>query len=452
MVQQLKFSGYGNVQKSNSEFLIYNKTSNFDLSNYTKKSICIRGSGSAYGDAATNKDGILLLTNNLNIIKSFDDKTGIITIESGVTIGQCSKFLDDFQWSLPVVPGSRYITVGGCLASDVHGKNHKENGSFSDHVTSFKMVLANGKLIDVNRASYPDLFLATAGGMGLTGLIIEITIQLLAVQCKKFITNIETARSFEESVEILINSSCNNSHNLAWLDFNIKKEFGRGVIYGSKACVKKCEKTPSDNFKRQLSIPKIPFSLVTKNTSRILNEYKFRSEKRAEHIDFKVTTKNSYISTLHSLSYHKTLFPSDIFKNWNNIFGRNGMVEFQFIFSPNEQVKALSIVSKLCNQTTPVLSAMKVFGESNENYLSFPRPGLVLAVMFPWQNRLLGLMSDLDEELSELKGRKYLSKDIFTRPKIIRSMYPKFDNFLTVKRYYDPTETWQSDLYRRLIS
>jgi decaprenylphospho-beta-D-ribofuranose 2-oxidase len=432
-----KFSGFGNILKTysvvNQDFFFTNEK----IENVAPVKIAIRGKGNAYGDAATNDQGSVFLVKRLPKFIELNKNNGICKVSANMSIGEVITFLEATDWSISVAPGSGSISIGGCVASDVHGKNHTSAGSFANVTKKIFLILPNGtkKILTKPKSK---LWKSTFGGMGLTGLITEVELQLEKTKCKRFITQKYFTESFQETIDYLSQlNEKEKSYLLAWTDFTNKDKFGRSIIYRSHRCQIRCEPT---QMKKLKTVPSLPMSIVNRTTSRALNLSKF-------HIEKLLFTRTKQIQ---SLPEHKVLFPSDLAKKWNRVFGPSGLMEYQFIFPIGREKEAEKILRDLALKIPPALAAIKIFGIKNENYLSFPSEGFAVGITFPWKKKYLKRITEVDEKISNLGFKKYLSKDLYTHGAIIHQMYPQLKEFLKLKKTIDPQNILESDLLKRI--
>jgi decaprenylphospho-beta-D-ribofuranose 2-oxidase len=433
----MKVSGWGNIFKSSSS--IWQITSENYLEIKTLSgSLIPRGQGRAYGDASTIQGGTLVSTENLDKILYFNQQTGICRLEGGVTFEKLLIQTINSSWYPPVIPGSRFISMGGALASDVHGKNHFLEGSFSDHVVSFNLLTKSGEVLLVTRHLNEDLFFATAGGMGLTGVILDLEIQLKRSESNQFSTRVQSTTSFQETL-LKLSKTCEESeYAIAWIDFANTKEFGRSIVYGSNRDAGFSPSKP--HAPKLLTIPKLPLNVMSRILIKVYNSMRFWRMKKI--------SKSQAIKQ----SIWEVMFPSDLFNSWNRLFGFKGLMEYQFVFSPEKNEEVEVLLREMCELVNPALCAIKILGEGNQCYLSFPRPGYLVGITFPWEKGLESHIDEWDKTLVTIGARKYLSKDVLTKKEVIQNMYPNINSMREVRKKYDPNMNMNSDLSIRLFS
>lgn len=386
--------------------------------------IIARGNGRCYGDAALAEH--IFSTRRLNKFISFDRLNGIIECESGVLLSEILEVIVPQGYFLYVTPGTKFITVGGAIASDVHGKNHHSEGCFSGWVTEFSIMNEKGTVLTCSRTENSGLFWSTVGGMGLTGIILSAKLKL---------KNIETAYIKQESIKAenldeifkLFEESEDWTYNVAWIDCLQKgKNIGRSILMrGEHALKAELPTNLRENPLRlkQRFIPTIPFYLPTfvlnAFTVKLFNLLYFQKQRKKE---------------MHSFVDYETFFyPLDIVSDWNKIYGKAGFIQYQMVI-PKEKgkeglQKILNVIANSGNGS--FLAVLKLFGKNNpEAYNSFPLEGYTLALDFKMNNRLKKLVSELDAIVEEFGGRIYLTKDSMSRPSLTNYLQnvknPKF--------------------------
>jgi len=432
----MKYGGWGNISLKPAQKWVIN-WSNHELISQMNRSLIPRGSGRAYGDAAYIENGILVSTEELTRILDLDLENRVCEVESGVTIVQLIEFLMPHRLFPPVVPGSRFITVGGCLASDIHGKNHRHKGTFGEHVKSFKILLPSGEIVEVDKEGQQEIFSSVAGGMGLTGVILSLKLQLDPLPSSSLETNLTSTKNLQETFIELNGLSLNSAFCIAWVDFANQRCFGRGIIYSSNflhAKKMKIIKAP-----RLIRIPRISINVVSYQLIKYFNRFRYYSLKKKS--TGKPLNQNLW----------NVFFPSDLFHNWNRLFGKKGLMEYQFQFPFDRTKEAEELLLLISSQVNPALCAIKVLGKENDSLLSFPRPGFLVGITFPWNPKLEELVHEWDAILLKMEGRKYLSKDQLTYASDLRKMYPNWEKFVAIKESIDQELRFQSDLYVRFL-
>ena len=386
--------------------------------------VIARGNGRCYGDASLSEH--IFSTKRLNKFISFDRLNGIIECESGVLLSQILEIIVPQGYFLYVTPGTKFISVGGAIASDVHGKNHHAEGCFSEFVEAFSLLNENSEVITCSRTENTDKFWATIGGMGLTGIILSAKFKL---------KNIETAYIRQESIKAenldeifkLFEESESWTYNVAWIDcLQTGKNIGRSILMrGEHAFKHELPKKLQQNPLRlkQKFIPKVPFYfpdfMLNKWSVRLFNYLYFNKQKRKEIKNF--------------VDYETFFYPLDVVNDWNKIYGKNGFIQYQMVI-PKAQGKEgmrkiLNTIAKSGNGS--FLAVLKLFGKENPlAYNAFPLEGYTLALDFKVNSKLTKLVADLDEIVEEFGGRIYLTKDSMSKSSLTNYLQnvqnPKF--------------------------
>ena len=386
--------------------------------------VIARGNGRCYGDASLSEH--IFSTKRLNKFISFDRLNGIIECESGVLLSQILEIIVPQGYFLYVTPGTKFISVGGAIASDVHGKNHHAKGCFSEYVEAFSLLNENSEVITCSRTENTDKFWATIGGMGLTGIILSAKFKL---------KNIETAYIRQESIKAqnldeifkLFEESESWTYNVAWIDcLQTGKNIGRSILMrGEHAFKHELPKKLQQNPLRlkQKFIPKVPFYfpdfMLNKWSVRLFNYLYFNKQKRKEIKNF--------------VDYETFFYPLDVVNDWNKIYGKKGFIQYQMVI-PKAQGKEgmrkiLDTIAKSGNGS--FLAVLKLFGKENPlAYNAFPLEGYTLALDFKVNSKLTKLVADLDEIVEEFGGRIYLTKDSMSKSSLTNYLQnvqnPKF--------------------------
>lgn len=430
----MKIHGWGRYPSTEAQVVIPQTQSNciqaikkFDL-------LIPRGLGRSYGDSANN--AIALQSTLLHHFIEFKEETGILTCEAGVSIREILDLVIPKGWFIPVTPGTSYVTVGGAIASDVHGKNHHISGTFSEHVISFKIILGTGEICDVSRTLLPDLFIATCGGMGLTGIIISATIQLKPIQSSRIVQTTIKASCLEEICE-KFEENRGSSYSVAWIDCLANgAQLGRSLLtLGEHAQDNTLEvvKTKSLN---------IPFMMP----SSLLNHYSIKCFNSLYY--HKTLSSNKEIT----LAFDSYFYPLDSIKNWNLLYGAAGFVQYQFVLPKVAGVLGLKkILKKIVDSGNgSFLAVLKAFGKSNANLLSFPMEGYTLALDFKISDKTIALLKELDGMVLDMGGRIYLSKDALMSESTFKKIYPNWTCFEEIRSKYGSHGKFSSDQSRRL--
>ncbi|WP_327718966.1 FAD-binding oxidoreductase [Streptomyces sp. NBC_00490] len=403
-----------------------------------------RGLGRAYGDAAQNAGGAVLDMTGLDRVHVIDAADGIVLCDAGVSLHRLMRVLLPLGWFVPVTPGTRQVTVGGAIGADIHGKNHHVCGAFSRHVLSFELLTADGEVRTVSRGT--PLFDATTGGMGLTGVVLTATVQLQPVETALMSVDTERARDLDDLMARLSASDDRYRYSVAWIDLLARgAATGRAVLTrGNHAPLEalgtRARREPlALRTSRLPAMPAhLPEGLLTRTTVGLFNELWYRKAPRAR------TGQLQSISAF----FH----PLDGVPHWNRVYGRGGLVQYQFVVGYGQEETLRRIVRRVSERRCPsFLAVLKRFGDADPGWLSFPVPGWTLALDIPAGLPGLGtLLDELDEEVAAAGGRVYLAKDSRLRPELLAAMYPRLDDFRALRAELDPRAVFVSDLSRRL--
>lgn len=395
----------------------------------TEKSLIARGLGRSYGDSSLNKT--ILSSLLMNRIVSFNSKTGLIECEAGVSLAELLDLFVPQGWFLPTTPGTKFVTIGGAIASDVHGKNHHVAGSFGNHVLSCDVLLSDGRVVRCSKKSNTELFRATVGGMGLTGVILRASFKMKRIESAYITQKSVKARNIDEAFT-LFESLKHFPLSMAWIDcLSGGKKLGRSILMvGDHAqadqCLARGIKEPL-NLKAalKLNVPiDFPGFALNSLSVRAFNMLYYAKQIRKE--------------TESIVSYDPFFYPLDGIHNWNRIYGKRGFTQYQFVL-PEEAsreglVEILKRISKSGNGS--FLAVLKQFGKGNDNYISFPMEGYTLALDFAIKRGLFPFLSELDRMVLDYGGRIYLTKDVRMNGDTFRRGYPRAKEFIrTVKKY-----------------
>ena len=408
--------------------------------------VIARGLGRSYNNAAQNSGGLVISTSGMRDVLSFDPASGVVCCEAGVSLEQLMTDLLPAGWFVPVSPGTRQVTAGGAIAADVHGKNHHVAGSFARHVLSFDLLTADGAVRTVTPESDPDLFWGTAGGMGLTGVILRATIQMKKVETSRLIVDTVRTANIDDTMAHLSATDRDYDYTVAWTDcLATRGSLGRSVItsgdFATSSELRYRDRGKPLAFSPSALVgapPVFPSGLINARTVALLNEAWFRKAPR--------------LRTGETQTIGKFFHPLDGITNWNRLYGPAGFRQYQYVvpFEASEVVvRSLERISAL--RAPSFVTVLKRFGEGDPGMLSFPMPGWTLALDFPARTPWLSqLCAELDEMVLEAGGRLYLAKDSRIPPGLMPGMYPRLDDFRRLRAAVDPAGVFSSDLSRRL--
>ena len=395
------------------------------------------GKGRSYGDTCLNDGGILIDTANLSRILFFNTEAGILRCESGVTLATLLELIVPKGWFLPVVPGTKYVTVGGAVAHDVHGKNHHRVGTFGCHVTQFELLRSTGERIICTPSQNSELYRATIAGMGLTGLILWVELQLKPLTGSLVAFDRVAFNNLDEFFSLAESSDREWDYTVAWLDSGQRgNRFGRGIFTRGNFANDDAASRPSpgQSTKRwPITMPSILLNAITIGT---MNRVYYRLQS--------LQTKKGV------MDYEAFFFPLDAIADWNRIYGRRGFFQYQCVIPPAEHAAIEEILAFTAARHSPAtLAVLKAFGDTlSPGMMSFPRPGFTLSLDFPNRgNETLKMLDSLDEITLQAKGVVYQAKDARMSAKTFQTYFPQWQEFA---RFVDPK--FSSSFWRRVTS
>lgn len=392
------------------------------------------GLGRSYGDSCLVDGGTLLRTRGLDRFVSFDDRTGLLRCEAGVTLDEVNRFSLPRGWFLPVVPGTRFVTVGGAIANDVHGKNHHRAGTFGCHVESFELVRSDGSRRRCSSSENADWFGATVGGLGLTGLVTEATVRLRRVAGPFIAQEVVRFGSLSEFFELNCPSERDFEYTVAWIDCLARgRSLGRGLYIRGNHAPEPGEAKPATG---RLAVPfDAPSFALNPLTVGLFNAVWYRRQLRR---------------TARGLVRFEPFFwPLDGVRGWNRVYGKRGFFQYQSVVPMTgcEAVVRDMLEAIARSRQASFLSVLKTFGaKASPGWLSFPRPGATLALDFAnCGESTLALMRTLDGIVSAAGGALYPAKDARTTPEMFRLSFPGWERIVP---YVDPR--FSSGFWRRV--
>ncbi len=393
-----------------------------------------RGLGRSYGDSSLAPH--VISTRYLDHLLSFDEYSGVLTCSAGVSFAHILSVFVPKGWFPPVTPGTKFVTVGGAIASDIHGKNHHLEGSFTDHVSCLKIATVSDGIVECSRERHPELFQATCGGMGLTGVILEATFGLKPIKSAYIDETTLKAKTLEEALDLFAIHH-NASYSVAWLDCSSSgRSLGRSVVMLGEHSAQG-GLTPGKSL--TLIVPvDMPSFVLNRYTIRAFNAlyYNLLRKKRTER----------------RIHYEPFFYPLDGIRHWNRLYGKNGFTQYQFVIPKQASLEGLTTVLEriAASKHASALAVLKAFGKNNINHLSFPMEGCTLALDFKLDTGLFELLNELDSIVLDYGGRVYLTKDVRMSAEMFKRSYPRWQSFMKVRKAYGADRVFHSLQSQRL--
>jgi decaprenylphospho-beta-D-ribofuranose 2-oxidase len=450
-------SGWGRTASSRSRVLAPSSVGEvveaLETSAAHGSGVIARGAGRSYGDAAQNDGGAVLDMTGLRGILSIDAERASITAQAGATVAELMAALAPHGLTLPVVPGTRHVTLAGAIASDIHGKNHHRDGALARHVLELSLCTPAGGCLDVSPAVDPELFYATLGGMGLTGVVVAATLQAEPLAAPWVRADVDRTEGLEQTLELMAGEETHR-YSVAWLDLLARgSRMGRAILSRADplpaASAGSSSGLPRQSARRAypgvltrppaVEVPRgVPRGLLRPAAVRVFNELRWRVTPRVERG--------------RALALAPYLFPLDAVGGWNRLYGPAGLIQYQFVTPIGQEAALVRCFELFRTRRLPVyLAVFKRFGPSFGGPLSFPLEGWTLAADLPAAAPGLGpALDELDELVAGCGGRVYLSKDARMRREAVCAMYPQLARFQALRTRVDPEDVLRSDLAKRL--
>jgi decaprenylphospho-beta-D-ribofuranose 2-oxidase len=412
-----------------------------------------RGAGRSYGDAAQNGGGLVADLTRLREVEILRAPEPLVRAGAGATLAQAMQALAPLGLTLPVVPGTRHVTIGGAIAADIHGKNHRRDGSFGHHVQSVLLCTPDGTLHEISRERESDLFHATLGGMGLTGVILEATVRPSPAGAPLLDGDIDRTDTLTQAMEVMAAEDAHR-YSIAWTDLRSRgRAFGRSVVLRSnlRPLGEAAGAGPAGAGsagtgakvhlpgRPRLRVPEgFPAWVLSGGAVQLFNTLRWRRAPRSAR-GVPITTGENF-------------FPLDALGSWNRLYGTGGLLQYQFVVPEQRRDALIEVLERLRAARQPMyLAVVKRFGEGSGGLLSFPMPGWTLAVDLPAASPgLRAVLDATDELLAAVGGRVYLAKDSRLRAELLWRMYPQLERFNEIRRAIDPDGVMRSDLACRL--
>ncbi len=402
-----------------------------------------RGQGRSYGNAALLTDGLVLLTEKLRDVAAFAETTGLLRAEAGLTLAAILREFVPRGWFPTVTPGTKFVSLGGCVAADVHGKNHHHAGTFGAHLEEIELFTANGELVRASPRERPELFWATVGGMGLTGVISTVTLQLRRIASAFVTVQHHRATDLAESLALLNDTTRDDEYSVAWIDC-----LARGRKLGRSIMMRGHHATPDELPRRWHDAPLQPHRAAWLRAPSVFPAWPLNQWTVAAFNEFYYRWQGRRVEPFVT-HYDNYFYPLDAIENWNYLYGRRGFVQYQCVVPPETAHQSLQrLLEELSRSRRPsFLAVLKRFGPEGQGLLSFPRTGYTLALDLPvHDDGLFALLERLDEIVLHAGGRIYLAKDTRLRAATFRAMYPRLAEWQRIKAKFDPQTRFRSDL------
>ena len=433
MTHLTKIYGWGRYPQQEAYLHAPASCASLELTAKQQNSVLARGMGRSYGDSANALN--VLQTTYINHFIEFDKATGKLTAEAGITLREILEVIVPSGWFLPVTPGTSYVTLGGAIASDVHGKNHHLAGTFGQHVTSLNILLGTGEVVTTSPQHHADLFHATCGGMGLTGVIISATIQLLPITSSLISQKTIKADFIEEACEVF-DANRDATYSVAWIDCLSKgKSLGRSVIMLGEHSE---QGGLEIDTRQKVSVPfSTPSVLLNSLTMKAFNAAYWHK------------SKHSVSQTVGLMPY---FYPLDAIGEWNRLYGKKGFVQFQCVLPKLDGVANMrKLLTEISNSGEgSFLAVLKQFGVANKNLLSFPVEGYTLALDFKVSEVAIKTVKKLEDMVVEMGGRLYITKDAVMQESTFKATYPNWEKFEEVREQYGAIGKFSSTQSQRL--
>ena len=412
-----------------------------DLRRITQDVPLTRGLGRAYGDASlpAAPDTRVAGSRLADRILAFDRETGLLHAEAGLALSQIGDVFLPRGFFVPVAPGTSDVTLGGMVAADVHGKNHHRDGCFGEHVDSISLRVADGRIVTCSRSDEPELFKATIGGMGLTGHILDVRVRLIKVPSPWIMQDTVPIGDIDEFVDTLRASSAIWPMTAGWIDCLSTRALGRGILYSGRWAEATEAQAGHPRTPRAATVPMIPPAAVLRaSTIGLFNKAYYAHGMRA--------------AGTRVVDPHEFFYPLDRLRQWNLLYGARGFIQYQCVLPTDEDSTVIRRFLQLAIRRRDVfLCVIKDCGAEGLGTLSFPKPGISLALDMPFHDGTQSHVDEMNEFVAAAGGRIYLAKDALTRQRHYRAMDSRVDRFLCVRRSWDPDGRIRSALSVRLF-
>lgn len=421
-------SSWGNFPKIDNNAFFFGRIKRLKTFITDNDEMIPYGNGRSYGDSALNTKIVSIKPQNYFL--DFDETNGILHLQAGALLSEILDALVPRGWFLKITPGTKLITVGGAIASDIHGKNHHIEGCFSECVLKFRLMLPNGEIVNCSRNENTDLFRATCGGMGLTGVILDAKISLKRINSMYIDQTTIKTKNLRETFAAFEKYK-DKPYSVAWIDCLAKGDsLGKCLLMVGDFCDDgKLEYKP----KKKLNIPfNFPSFALNTLSVAIFNKFYYGKVRR------KISKQ--------TVDFDTFFYPLDSIDNWNRIYGKKGFTQYQFILPKANSFIGLEDILRTiaASGKGSFLAVLKLYGKANDNFLSFPMEGYSLALDFKIEKGLFELLDKIDEIVIKNQGRIYLAKDVRVGRKVFEQGYPRIDEFRALRENYKMNKKFNS--------
>jgi decaprenylphospho-beta-D-ribofuranose 2-oxidase len=445
MKKRVKVSGWGNYPVIEAEIKVAGRSTDARACLLAFEPLIARGMGRSYGDSSLNKR--ILSTLRLNRLLSFDRERGIVECEAGASVEELLDIFVPRGWFPAVTPGTKFVTVGGAIASDVHGKNHHKEGTFTDHLLSFVIMLPTGEVMKCSKTENADVFRAVCGGMGLVGIILSAAFKLKKIESSYVRTLTRKAKDLDAIMD-LFEEYERFTYSAAWIDCLARgKRLGRSVIMLGEHASADDVKDRGISGDRLFSRPASKIKTVPCNFPNfVLNKFTAKGFNSLYYRKYAEGAREGLVD------YNSFFYPLDAVYHWNRIYGPRGFTQYQFVLPKEASRQGLHRILGEISEwgRGSFLAVLKLFGRDNGNLLSFPMEGYTLALDFPISPGLFGFLDELDRVVLDYGGRLYLSKDARMGGDMFLRSYPYAEEFIRYKHSVDRDNRLQSLQSKRL--
>ncbi len=393
----------------------------------------VHGMGGSYGDSALNER--VILSRRFNKILAFDPQAGIVQCQGGVTLADLIQVFLPRGWFPAVVPGTKLITVGGAVASDIHGKNHHQAGCFSESIISLELMLPDGQVVECRPEANRELFRATCGGMGLTGIILTATLRLQPVKSAWMRETVRRGQNLGEALE-LFEENDHATYSVAWIDCLARGDsLGRAVLMTGEHADSGALDLPA---RQPLNLPFVfPGFLLNRCSISWFNQLYYQ--------------KSPLLVKDKPVPWEDFFFPLDRVANWNRMYGRQGLTQYQLVLPKKTGLAGITaILQKTAAAGRGSLGVLKLLGRGNDNHLSFPMEGFTLALDFKIEKGIFPLLNELDRIVMDHGGRLYLAKDVRMSRTMFQKGYPRWELFAEMREKWGLSRKFNSLQSQRL--